>query len=271
MVARPAVQALVVARLLQGAAVGASVPAGTAALADLLGPSRAARVAAAATTFGPGAGPPLTGLALLWRPAASPPGYWAALGLPLGCRALAPRLRDGPGGSPTAPGLPRLPRGALPYAGAIAAPWAGPALSLAIAPGALARPLARRLGPRRGAQAGLALPPPAYGLLVAGAWRGQAAFVLAGAALAGVACFGLVYAAGMAAVARAAGGAQARAVAGYLACAYAGFGLPAVPLGFLADRAGLLHALLGFGLAVAAAPCLFAASSRGASAGVQDP
>ncbi len=52
----------------------------------------------------------------------------------------------------------------------------------------------------------------------------------------------------MSEVSRLGGTQRARAVSGYFLCAYLGFGLPSVLLGFLADALGVLDALLLFGV-----------------------
>src|SRR5207247_1850560 len=86
---------------------------------------------------------------------------------------------------------------------------------------------------------------------------------LAGAATAGAACYGFTYLGGLAAVSRAGGADRARAVSGYFLCAYLGFGLPSIALGFLADRIGVLPALVGFGLLVVVASLALLARQGG--------
>jgi ABC-type Na+ efflux pump permease subunit len=53
---------------------------------------------------------------------------------------------------------------------------------------------------------------------------------------------------GLAEVVRLSSSQSARAVSGYFVCAYLGYGLPVILIGFFADRIGILNALLGFGV-----------------------
>ena len=100
---------------------------------------------------------------------------------------------------------------------------------------------------RKALRIGAALLPIGYASLLYGAWSGRMPFVLAGAAVAGAACYGFTYLGGLAELSLRGGVLRARAVSGYFVFAYLGFGLPSVGLGFLSDRFGLMPSLVGFG------------------------
>jgi hypothetical protein len=105
---------------------------------------------------------------------------------------------------------------------------------------------------RRALFMGAVLLPLGYGSLLYGAWTGSMAFVLAGAAVAGAACYGFTYLGGLAELSLRGGGHRARAISGYFVLAYLGFGVPSVGLGFLSDRFGLMPTLSGFGILLSA-------------------
>lgn len=275
---RPTMQALLVARLLQGIGVGLSVGAGTAWLAELLGgaegAARAASIVAVTTSLGFGSGALLTSALLLRGATLVPASYWLILLLTLGCLPLLLGLprRAAMGGALLR--RPHFPRGTVMAGVAIAtawavtglviaivpaqlarydlATWSGPALFLLNGTGALCQPLVRRLAARQALRIGFVLLPLGYVMLVCGAWRGVLGLVLVGSAIAGAACYGFTYLGGLVEVSRLGGAQRARAVSGYFLCAYLGFGLPSVLLGFLADRVGVRGALSGFGVIVIA-------------------
>jgi ABC-type Na+ efflux pump permease subunit len=72
--------------------------------------------------------------------------------------------------------------------------------------------------------------------------------VLAGVAIAGTACYGFTYLGGLAEVVRLSGSESARAASGYFVCAYLGYGLPVILIGFFSDRIGIVNTLFGFGV-----------------------
>jgi hypothetical protein len=269
----PGMRLLFAARVLQGAGVGLSMGAGSAYLAEALrGPRavpRSASFVAIATSLGFGGGALFTGTLLLFGPALRPASYPVHAGLCVLCLALMPAMRAA---RPEGGGLLRLPHfppGSVPLGLTITlawavtgvvislvpaqlarhglSAWAGHALFLVNGTGAAVQPWARRMDSRRALALGAALLPIGYASLLYGAWTGTMAWVLAGAALAGSACYGFTYLGGLAEVSQRGGSRRARAVSGYFVFAYLGFGLPSVGLGFLADRFGLMPILAGFG------------------------
>jgi len=290
MIFAPSVTALFLARVLQGVGVGLSIGAGTAFLAELLGgtesAARAASLAAVTTSLGFGSGALLTSAGLATVPTVPPISYVLVAALALGCFVAVSALRVR--GRATVTGallrLPYFPAGAWGYGVAIAVAWAvtglviavvpgqlaryglgvwsGPTLFLVNATGALMQPFARRLAPGAALRVGFVLLPLGYGLLVLGAWRGVLPGILAGAMLAGAACYGFTYLGGLSAVSMAGGVERARAVSGYFLCAYLGLGLPSIAVGFLADRVGIVTALVGFGVVLCVADVALAAWLR---------
>ena len=284
--ASPTIQALLFARVLQGIGVGLSVGAGTAYLAEILGgpegPTRAASYVAATTSVGFGTGALLTTGSLFYEGRTLvPTSYFMLPALALVCAALVavlPPARRSAGGRVLR--LPHYPPGTVVVGATIAlawavtglviavvpaqlmrydlAAWAGPALFLVNGTGALLQPVARRMAPRLALRVGFVLLPSGYAVLILGAWLGALGLVLAGAAIAGAACYGFTYLGGLAEVSRAGGEQRARAVSGYFLFAYLGFGLPSVLIGFAADGVGVLGALVGSGAVVLAGSCALA-------------
>jgi len=286
MIFAPSVTALFLARVLQGIGVGLSIGAGTAFLAELLGGMESASLAAVTTSLGFGSGALLTSAGLATVPTVPPISYVVVAALALGCFVAVSALRVR--GRATATGallrLPYFPAGVWGYGVAIAVAWAVTGLVIAVVPGQLARyglgvwsgptlflvngtgalmqPFARRLAPGAALRVGFVLLPLGYGLLVFGAWRGALPGILAGAMLAGAACYGFTYLGGLSAVSVAGGAERARAVSGYFLCAYLGLGLPSIAVGCLADRVGIVTALVGFGVILCVADVALAAWLR---------
>jgi len=272
----PTLQALFVARVLQGFGVGLSVGAGTAYLAEVIGgPSGAtwaAGYAAVTTSLGFGTGALFTGTLLLFGQTGRPLSYWLVLLLTLLCLGCVGLLPTQPARGGALLRLPWFPEKTLTSNVAIAlawavtgvvisvlpsqlaqrglAGWSGHALFLVNGTGALLQPLVRRMESRRALRIGFAVLPLGYGLLLWGAATGSLALVLVGACVAGSACYGFTYLGGLAQVSRAGGEQRARAVAGYFLFAYLGFSLPSVVIGLLSGRFGLLGPLLVFGALV---------------------
>jgi len=128
--------------------------------------------------------------------------------------------------------------------------WAGPVLFAVNGTGVLAQPHARRLSPLGALRGGLALLPVGYGMLALGAWKGWLPLVLIGAAIAGAASYGYTYLGGLTEVSRLGGKERARAVSGYFLCAYIGFSMPPIAVGYLGDAIGIAPALGVFGIVV---------------------
>jgi MFS family permease len=274
----PGMRLLFAARVLQGLGVGLSMGAGSAYLAEALpGPravARSAGLVAIATSLGFGGGALFTGTLLLsgttLRPA-SYPIHAAAAALCL-VLMLAMRPNRPAGGSLLR--LPHFPAGSVAIGLTITlawavtgvvisllpaqlsrhglSAWAGHALFLVNGTGVAVQPWARKLDSRRALLIGAALLPLGYASLLYVAWTGTMACVLAGAALAGSACYGFTYLGGLAELSQRGGERRARAISGYFVFAYLGFGLPSVGLGFLSDRFGLMPTLTGFGVILTA-------------------
>ncbi len=276
MIVSPSMSMLLLARILQGIGVGLSVGAGTAYLAENLAeqPARAASYVAVTTSLGFGGGALFTSAFLLHEPSLLPPSYGITLGLTLICTVLALRLPHLPAVGGALLRLPAFPTGTLPVGLSIALAWAVTGLVIAVVPaqlaqhglaawtglalflvngtGALVQPWARRLAVPHAMRLGFILLPLGYGVLIVGAWLGTLGLVLLGAAVAGSACYGFTYLGGLAAVVNAGAAQRARAVSGYFLCAYLGFGLPSILIGFIADQIGVLNALLAFGAVIIA-------------------
>jgi hypothetical protein len=278
---RPEFYALCAARVLQGMGMGLTAGTGTAYLAELPGmgtTERAAGYAAVTTSLGSGAGALFTAAALLAGPTLRPASYPAMLAAGVACLGLLwmmpaeRRAAAGPRARAPILRLPSYPAGTVVPGLAIAAAWAvtglvfvvvpaqlaragagawsAPALFLVNVSGAACQPWARRMGAPRALRTGLLLLPAGYALLVAGTALGWAPLLLAGAAVAGSACYGFTFLGGLAEATRLGGANRARAVAGFLLCAYLGFSLAPAAVGFLADAAGAVPALAAFGAAL---------------------
>ncbi|WP_449220354.1 MFS transporter [Tistrella mobilis] len=236
-------------------------------------PRRIAARVSVATTFGFGFGAAATALCLLLDPLAWMRPLSGPAWIGLACLAFA-----GLHGLPDALRLtarggifrrPAFPPGTLVFGGAIFIAWAvvglviavlpatlaragldahaGFATFLVIVPGILAVPTARRMAPERAVRRGLLVLMASYPLIAWGALSGSIAAVFAGTALAATACYGLIHAGGLAGVLMRAGQAATRATAGFFLLAYAGFSLPVILTGLVADRWGQDAALTGFG------------------------
>jgi len=281
MIWEPGMRLLFVARVLQGLGVGLSMGAGSAYLAEALrGPEavrRSAVYVAIATSLGFGGGAVFTGTLLLFGITLKPVSYPIHVAAAALCIAMLSAMRpDRTSGRPEGLQgagwlrLPHFPKGSVPIGLTITLAWAVTGVVISLMPAQLARhglsawaghalflvngtgvavqPWARRMHPRKALFLGALLLPVGYGSLLYGAWTGGMAFVLAGAALAGAACYGFTYLGGLAELSLRGAAHRARSVSGYFVLAYLGFGLPSVGLGFLSDRFGLMPALAGFGI-----------------------
>lgn len=114
--------------------------------------------------------------------------------------------------------------------------------------GVLFQPLARRFAAVRSLQLGSMLLVLGYTAFTCGAWLGVMGLVLAGVAIAGTACYRFTYLGGLAEVVRRSGSESARATSGYYVCAYFGYGLPVILIGFFSDQIGIVNILFGFGV-----------------------
>ena len=262
-----------VTRVFQGIAVGLITGTGTAYLSTLMPRSSAivATYVSLTTSLGFSSGALFTHTALSYKDSLVPFSYWVIWILTLGCIGCAiALLPEQPVSKSKLIRLPKFPHGTIPVGLAIALAWSlagivsiilpaqlvqynlpnwsGPILFIFVMAGVLLQPFARKLKETRSLQLGCILLVLGYTIFTCGAWLGTLGLVLTGVAIAGTACYGFTYLGGLAEVVRLSGSQSARAVSGYFVCAYLGYGLPVIFIGFFADRIGILNALLGFGL-----------------------
>ncbi|WP_414570442.1 MFS transporter [Nostoc sp. CCY 9925] len=272
MIVYPTIYTLFVTRIFQGIAVGLITGTGTAYLSVLMPRSSAivATYVSLTTSLGFSSGALFTNAALFYNNSLVPLSYWVIFILTLGCIGFAIAfLPEQPVSKSQLIRLPIFPDGTIPAGLAIALAWSlagivsiilpaqlvqynlpnwsGPILFIFVIAGVLFQPLARKLKGTRSLQLGCILLVLGYIVFTFGAWLGILGLVLTGVALAGTACYGFTYLGGLAEVVRLSDSQSARAVSGYFVCAYLGYGLPVIFIGFFADRIGILNALLGFG------------------------
>lgn len=273
LVAVPSWPNLVAARILLGVGTGLATTAGTAWMAELMGPDRtrsAALAVTSATSLGFGGGALATGISLSVEGASFFPTSFGILFV------LAPALALTMLGAPkvsSPPPTPLLRRPVFPEStwaygvtlglawsatGMIIAviplelashglsSWTGLVIFLAIFVGFCCQPLAKRLGDRRSLAVGLALVPSGFGLILIGSWVQSILPVLIGTALSSAASYGFVYLAALSQFAERAPDDRARATAGLFVYAYAGFSVPVIGSGLLAERIGLVPAMAVF-------------------------
>ena len=271
MIVHPTIYTLFVTRILQGVGVGLITGTGTAYISALMpqNPEQVAAYVSLTTALGFSSGALLTNGALLIERSLVPFSYWVSFVLILGCLGLVIGIPEQPTTKGSLVRLPIFPTGTLCAGFAIALAWSlagivgvilpiqliqyglpngsGPMLFIFVITGVLFQPLAKRLNARRSLQLGCVLLVGGYIVFTCGAWLGVLNLVLAGIAIAGVACYGFTYLGGLAEVVRHSGNQSARATSGYFTCAYLGYGIPVVLIGFLAERFGIMNTLFGFG------------------------
>ncbi|WP_144865003.1 hypothetical protein [Hyella patelloides] len=125
--------------------------------------------------------------------------------------------------------------------------WSGAMLFIFVISGVLIQSFARKLAAKRSQKLGSILLVIGYLTFTCGAWLNVLALVIAGVAIAGTACYGFTYLGGLAQVVKIADSQSARVTSGYFVCAYLGYGLPVVLIGFLAENLGTIATLFGFG------------------------
>jgi len=273
MVVLPKIQTLFLTRILQGISFGLCAGATSAYLAELWGNrTRSARYVAATTSVGFGSGALFTSGALLFGQTLIPSSYWIILILTICCTVLFLGIPEQKKLQNTILILAHIPKGTILIGLTITTAWAVSGLIVAVLPaqlaqhdltnwsglaiflvmgiGALAQPIARKMDPLRSIKIGFVLIPSGYLLLLMGSWLGNIVAVLAGAAIAGSACYGFTYLGGMAQFAKAGGVRNARAISGYYIFTYVGFSVPIILIGFISDIAGILNALIYFGISI---------------------
>lgn len=271
MIAQPNIYTLFVTRVLQGIGVGLVTGTGTAYLSALM-PQNARQVAtylSLTTSLGFSSGALFTNVVLSYGQSLVPYSYWVVFVLILGCIGLAVSIPEQPITLGSLIRLPIFPPGAIGAGLAIALAWSlagivgvilpaqlaqsglpnwsGPMLFIIVIAGVLFQPVARRLEARRSLQIGAVLLVLGYLTFTCGAWLGQLSLVLAGVAIAGTACYGFTYLGGLAEVVKLGGTQAARVTSGYFVCAYLGYGIPVILIGFLSERFGVVNTLVGFG------------------------
>jgi MFS family permease len=271
MIAHPTIYTLFITRVFQGIGVGLITETGTAYLSTLM-PQHAAKVAAyvsLTTALGFSSGALFTNIVLSIHNSLVPFSYWVIFVLILGCIGLALNIPEQTTISTPLVRLPLFPSKAI-WAGlAIALAWSlagivgiilptqlvqyglpnwsGPMLFIIVMAGVVVQPVARRMKPQRSLQLGSLLMVIGYTLFTSGAALGSLSLVLVGVAIAGTACYGFTYLGGLAEVVRLGGNQAARVTSGYFACAYLGYGIPVILIGFLSDQFGTVPTLVGFG------------------------
>lgn len=272
MIADPTIYTLFATRILQGIGVGLITGTGTAYISMLMpnNPTKVAANVSLATALGFSSGALFTNAALSFQRSLVPFSYWVVFILILGCIGLAIGIPEQPVSKGSLIRLPSFPVGtvspgfnialAWSLAGIVGLTlpaqlmkyglpnWSGPMLFVLVISGVLFQPVARCLDAPRSLQLGSVLLVLGYSLFTCGAWLGVLGLVIAGVAIAGTACYGFIYLGGLAEVVRLAGPQPARATSGYFVCAYLGYGLPIVLIGFLSDRFGIVNTLIGFGV-----------------------
>ncbi|MGV0028288.1 MFS transporter [Phormidesmis priestleyi] len=272
MIVQPNIYALFVTRVLQGIGVGFITGTGTAYLSNLM-PQNAKKVAAyisLTTSLGFSSGALFTNAVLSYNSSLVPFSYWIVFILILGCIGLAIRIPEQATISTAMIRLPSFPAGvgwagfAIALAWSLAGivgvilplqlvrsglpNWSGLMLFIIVIAGVVFQPFARRLPAQRSLQLGCVLLVLGYLIFTYGAWLGSLGWVLVGVAIAGTACYGFTYLGGLAETVRLGGAQSARVTSGYFVCAYLGYGVPVMLIGFLAERFGILNTLVGFGI-----------------------
>lgn len=226
------------------------------------------------SALGFGLGAAGTSVFIVTTPSLTPPSLWLYLCISafalIGVLTLRKSMPSGPKGSMLR--LPSYPKGAIRFGFAILIAWATVGLVIAILPsaleqhglsvwsgfavfgicscGVLFQPWARKLSSYRSTLLGLAILPPAYGLIAWGAIAGHLPILLLGTVMASSACYGFIYLGGLSGVLAVAGPSSTQASAGYFLMAYIGFSIPVVTTGVLIDALGHNAALTLFGVAL---------------------
>ena len=269
----PNVHALIVARLLQGIALGLSMGCGTAYISELMShdidaASRSANMASLATSIGFGGGALATAIVLLNHFTLVPVSYYILIAITvigLLMTVQVPSLKP-IGGKLLR--LPFFPKGSFEINISIAVCWAATGVVIAIIPsqlaksglhyyagfclvlvnwsGALLQPFIRKMNAILAVKIGSGIIPVGFGLLIVGCHTEMLWLILFSAFIIGTAAYGFSYVGGLNLIANLGGIQKARAVSGYMFVGYIGFGIPAIFLGYLADQIGIIYSLIVF-------------------------
>ncbi|WP_107497480.1 MFS transporter [Thalassobius sp. I31.1] len=279
----PSWTSLVIARLMLGVGTGLATTAGTAYMTEILGADRAktaALIVTSATSLGFGGGAFATGISLGFQgPTLLPVSYIVLFVIApvLAMTALALPRVDSP--RPVSLlRLPVFPAGTWVFGAAMALAWSTTGMTIAVVPlelaandlggwtglviflaifvGFLCQPIARRMTNEQALVLGFVLIPLGFLVLLAGVWLKLLILVLLGTCITSSASYGFTYLASLAEVSLRAPYDRARATAGLFVYAYVGFSLPVIASGILADRFGLLSAMIVFAVAQSIATAL---------------
>lgn len=266
-------ESLVLARIMLGISTGLATTAGTAYMTEITGAGdarRAALIVTSATSLGFGGGALATGVSLGLQGTTLMPASFVALLIVAPVLALItfklPRVDVPKRVSPLR--LPVFPAGTWVFGIAMALAWSTTGMTIAVVPlelkahglggwtglviflsnfiGFLCQPIARKMSNPKALALGFLLVPLGFLVLMAGVWSGSLILVLAGTGITSAASYGFTYLAALSEFSIKAPDNRARAAAGLFVYAYAGFSLPVIASGALADMFGLLVAMAVF-------------------------
>ena len=266
-------ESLVVARALLGIGTGLVTTAGTAYMTEIMGEEyarRAALIVTSATTLGFGGGALATSISLgLQGPTLMPASFTLLFVLAPLLALLVFKLPivDVPK-RVSLLRLPVFPSGTWVFGIAMILAWSTSGVVIAVVPlelkvqgldgwtglvvflaifvGFLCQPIARRMSNSNALALGFVLIPLGFLVLLAGIWTGSISLVLLGTCMTSAANYGFTYLTALLEVTSRAPDNRARATAGLFVYAYAGFSLPVIASGALADLFGLLPAMTIF-------------------------
>lgn len=268
MIVAPSLEMLLFIRILLGVAVGLSVAACTAYIAESnLGSAHVASLISLVIAAGLGSGSLLTSFALMAKFSTVPISYYtvwfAALAGFVAVIFLPEKITDKKVKYISAPCITEI---SFKYCMAIFLAWSltgiiiatipgeleklgymgwsGFLVFLSICTGALVQPWIRELSYKVSVLAGLILFLMSFLILLAGITSESLVLLLTAAACSGASSFGLVYLGGMKLVVKSSGLEKARAVSGFSLFAYLGLGLPCIFAGFLSSVIGLFQAIV---------------------------
>lgn len=275
LVIRPDWESLVLARVLLGIGTGLVTTAGTAYMIEIMGTDHARHatlLVTSATSLGFGGGALATSLSLgLQGPTLMPASFIALFAIAPLLAAMVLKLpRVDTPQRVSLLRLPVFPAGTSVFGIAMALAWSTTGMTIAVVPlelkaqsldgwtglviflaifiGFLCQPLARRMNNALALGLGFVLIPLGFLILLAGVWSSSIILVLAGTCLTSSASYGFTYLAALTEVSIRAPNNRARATAGLFIYAYAGFSLPVIASGALADMFGLLPAMVIFSI-----------------------
>lgn len=273
LILEPIWESLIVARVLLGIGTGLVTTASTAYMTEMMGKNnsrRATLTVTSASSLGFGGGALATSLSLIFQgPTIAPISFIILIVSALFLAVIVltlPRV-DTPQ-QVTLLRLPVFPAGTWVFGIAMALAWSttgmiisiipleletqglshwtGLAVFLAIFIGFLCQPIARRMTNEKSLALGFLLIPFGFFVLLLGLWVNSIFLILLGISITSAASYGFTYLAGLNEVSQKAPNNYARVSAGLFVYAYAGFSLPVIASGALADIFGVLTAMTIF-------------------------